>query len=236
MTSTLRLPATRWGAFLSHLLISFGILIVLSLLIAYVMFPGALFTLAGGVEGLKIIAGVDMVLGPLLTLVIYNRAKPLKALMRDISIIGAIQIAALTAGMYLVYTSRPAAVTYAFDQFYTTKINEFDDDPGTRPEGLKWFSPAYYNVALPSSNDEALTMMAEFELSGVAVRLGTDLYEPLGRSPGKLARQLRPGKDKPESIDQPCIVRTLSTAFNTTDVCFNPDTLRFSKAGPSQPD
>ncbi len=228
MTSKLRLPATRWGAFFSHLLISLMILIALSIFIMLVMFPGALFTLAGGVEGIKIIAGVDMVLGPLLTLVIYNRAKPLKALMRDLSIIGAIQIAALTAGMYLVHSSRPAAVTYTFDQFHTTKVSEFDESDSGRPDGLKWFSPAYFNLELPADNSDALNMMAEFELSGVAARLSTNLYEPLGPETERLERQLRLGKDTPESIDEPCIVRTLSTAFNNTDVCFNPDTLRFS--------
>lgn len=236
MTSTLRLPATRWGAFFSHLLISLGILIVLSALLAFVMFPGALFTLAGGVEGFRIIAGVDMVLGPLLTLVIYNRAKPLKELVRDLSVIGAIQLAALSAGMYVVYTSRPAAVTYAYDQFHTSKISEFDHHQAARPEGLKWLSPAYYNIELPSDNDEALAMMAGFEFSDVPARLRTGLYEPLGGSAEKLARQLRTGTGNSESVDQPCIVRTLATAFNTNDVCFNPDTFRFSKVEPPKPD
>ena len=145
MVSAVKLPATRWGAFFGHLLLSFAILVALSAFIAFVMFPGALFALAGGIEGIKIIAGVDMVLGPLLTLVIYNRAKPVKALLRDLAVIGFIQIAALSAGMYLVHQSRPAAVTYAFDQFYTTKTNEFEDG---RPEGLHWFRPAYFNVQL----------------------------------------------------------------------------------------
>ena len=191
MTSAIKLPATRWGAFFSHLLLSLGILVALSAFIAFVMFPGALFTSAGGIEGFKIIAGVDMVLGPLLTLVIYNRAKPIKELLRDLAIIGAIQIAALSAGMYVVHNSRPAAVTYAFDQFYTTKANEFDADNSVRPDELNWFTPAYFNLQLPSNNDKARSLMAEFEFSGPTPRLNTDLYEPLNREPEPLAQQLR---------------------------------------------
>ena len=229
MISAVKLPATRWGAFFSHLVLSLGILVALSAFIAFVMFPGALFTSAGGIEGFKIIAGVDMVLGPLLTLVIYNRAKPIKELLRDLAIIGAIQIAALSAGMYLVHNSRPAAVTYAFDQFYTTKINEFDADDSVRTDELNWFRPAYFNVQLPPDNGEARSLMAEFEFSGPSPRLNTDLYEPLHRELDPLAQQLRLSLTTAETINQECIVRTLVTAFDTVDVCFNPKTMRFSK-------
>lgn len=236
MTSEMRLPATRWGAFFGHLILSLAILVALSLFIALVMFPGALFTLAGGVEGIKIVAGVDMVLGPLLTLIIYNRAKPVKKLLRDLSVIAAIQIAALCAGMYVVHLSRPAAVTLAFDQFQTTKISEFDANDSARPSGLKLFSPSYYNVKLPDDNDEAQAIMVEFEFSGVSARLRTDLYEPLAEEPEQLARQLRLSDKNNESIEQKCIVRTLSTAFDIIDVCFDPATRRFSKFDPESED
>ncbi|MFK8030074.1 MAG: hypothetical protein AB8G18_07525 [Gammaproteobacteria bacterium] len=231
MVSALKLPATRWGAFFSHLLLSFAILVVLSAFIAFVMFPGALFSVAGGIEGIKIIAGVDMVLGPLLTLVIYNRAKPLKELLRDISVIGLIQIAALSAGMYLVHQSRPAAVTYTFDQFHTTKVNEFEDG---KPEGLHWFRPAYFNLQLPEDNDEARSQMVEFEFSAPAARLRTDLYEPLQHQPAALEKQLRLSDEDGESIEQDCIVRTIATPFDTVDVCFDPVSFAFSKHTPTE--
>ncbi len=229
MNTAVKLPATRWGAFFSHLLLSLGLLVALSAFIAFVMFPGALLSTAGGIEGIKIIAGVDMVLGPLLTLVIYNRAKPINQLLRDLTIIGVIQFTALSAGMYLVHTSRPAAVTYAFDQFYTTKAGEFDADDSVRPNELNWFRPAYFNVQLPSDNDEARMLMVEFEFSGPSPRLNTDLYEPLHRELAPLAQQLRLSLTTEETIDQECIVRTLVSAFDTVDVCFNPLTMRFSK-------
>ncbi len=230
MTSAVKLPATRWGAFFSHLFLSLSILIALAAFIAFVMFPGALFSAAGGIEGLKIIAGVDIILGPLLTLIIYNRAKPIKELMRDLFIIGFIQIAALTAGMYLVHKSRPAAITYAFDKFHTTKAHEFDEnDASERPDTLKLFTPAYFNLKLPEDHEEARSLMAEFEFMGPSPRLNTDLFEPLERDPEPLSEQLRLSLDDEESIEQECLVRTLVTAFDTVDVCFDPQTLKFSK-------
>lgn len=227
MVSIVRLPATRWGAFFGHLLLSFAILVALSAFIALVMFPGALFTLAGGVEGIKIIAGVDMVLGPLLTLIIYNRSKPLNELARDLAIIFAIQLLALAAGMYLVHQSRPAAVVYTFDQFHVSKASEYDDEDGNsdgRPEGLHWFRPAYYNLTLAEDNDEARSQMVEYEFSGAMARLQADKFEALAKDAATVRAQLRLGMKQDEAIDDACIVRTLNSAFDTAEICFDPRT------------
>lgn len=229
MVSVVRLPATRWGAFFGHLLLSLIILLVLSALIALVMFPGALFSLAGGVDGIKIIAGVDMVLGPLLTLIIYNRTKPTRELLRDLSIIFAIQVLALGAGMYVVHQSRPAAVVYSFDQFHTTKLSEFKEE-GQAPEDLRWLRPAYYNLQLPADDDEARSQMVEFEFSGQPIRLMVDKFEPLSKTPDELAAQLRVGSLKTESMDDECLVREVSTAFDAADICFDPNTHRMRRA------
>ncbi|MEM7081135.1 MAG: hypothetical protein AAF465_00140 [Pseudomonadota bacterium] len=229
MPISTRLPATRWGAFVGHLLLSLLILIVLSALIAFVLFPGALFKLAGGIDGIKIIAGVDMVLGPLLTLVIYNRSKPLNELARDLIVIATIQIAALGAGMYIVYNSRPAVVTYAFDQFYTSKVDEFVAQSASAPTDLNLLSPTFFNLTLPTDDDEARSRMVEIEFSGTSPRFMTDEFEPLSTDQDALATQLRLGLDRPESIEQRCIERTLQTAFDTAQVCFHPGTRRFSE-------
>ncbi|KAB0769044.1 hypothetical protein F7O87_33620, partial [Pseudomonas aeruginosa] len=63
---------SRWRAFFIHLLISLAIFIVLLAIICLWWYPGALFEIAGGWQGVRIVAAVDMVLGPLLTLVVYD--------------------------------------------------------------------------------------------------------------------------------------------------------------------
>ena len=76
--------AGRIKAFLIHLGISLVILFVLLYLLVFVWYPPPLFAADGGMQGLKIILGVDLVLGPLLTLMVYNPAKGWKRLKFDL--------------------------------------------------------------------------------------------------------------------------------------------------------
>ncbi|STZ70291.1 Uncharacterised protein [Moraxella caprae] len=50
--------------------------------------------MAGAIQGLTLVFLVDVVLGPLLSFLVYNPAKPKKEIISDFVIIGAVQIAA----------------------------------------------------------------------------------------------------------------------------------------------
>lgn len=114
----------RWQAFAVHLVISVIIFIALAYLI-YRWYPGVLFQYDGGLEGIQLIAGVDLVIGPLLTLLVFNRAK--KSLKMDLTIIGALQILCLVGGMWTVYQTRPVAVVYADGAFRSFPYQYFQD-------------------------------------------------------------------------------------------------------------
>ncbi len=66
----------RWKAFAIHMGASLLLFLGLLLIIINVWFPGILFSIDGGWDGLKILLGVDLVLGPLLTLLVYKAGKP----------------------------------------------------------------------------------------------------------------------------------------------------------------
>lgn len=66
----------RYQAFAIHLGLSFLIFIVLASLIVFYWYPGFLFATDGGWQGIRLIAGVDLVIGPCLTLLLYKRGKP----------------------------------------------------------------------------------------------------------------------------------------------------------------
>lgn len=80
-------------------------------------FPGELFFIDGGWQGLKIVALIDLVLGPMLTLVLYKPGKP--SLVFDMSCVAAFQILALAYGFYATYHQRTVAVVFA-DRNFTT--------------------------------------------------------------------------------------------------------------------
>ena len=73
--------------------------------------------LAGGRELFLLIVVVDVVCGPLLTLVLYNPAKPRAELWRDLGLVVLIQLAALGYGLHVVWQARPVYLVQEVDRF-----------------------------------------------------------------------------------------------------------------------
>ena len=145
-------------AFFLHLAISLFLFIVMYIFIKHTLYPDYLFHVDGGKQGLVIIALVDLVLGPLLTLIVYKKGK--KGLAFDLSLIAIFQIACLTAGMYVLISERPLGLVLSYDGFhsvsqsslllYDKDKNMFEQWPG---DGLKKLY-----VKLPVSRDERLKL------------------------------------------------------------------------------
>ena len=131
---------SRWQAFGIHLFISALILIALLAIILFIWFPYDLI-FAGGIDGLKIMMGVDLVLGPLLTLVVFAPGK--KGLKLDLTLIGLLQVTCLSAGLWLVYNERPLVQLLADDGVYLLAASDFknyqmkvDDLPSRGPKNV----------------------------------------------------------------------------------------------------
>src|SRR5258708_32700411 len=106
---------TRWRASGLHLFLSIAIAAAVLALMLSLWYPGPLFEAAGGNDLLFILVGVDVVIGPLITLVIFRSGK--RGLKFDLAVIGVLQIGALVYGMHVVYLARPAFIAFAKDQF-----------------------------------------------------------------------------------------------------------------------
>jgi len=103
----------RYQAFGIHFGISLLIFIGLVGMVLFVWYPGILKEVdESWKQALTMIAGVDLVLGPLLTLIVFNPIK--KSLKMDLSVIAVAQIAALIAGTYTVHQARPVALIVSF--------------------------------------------------------------------------------------------------------------------------
>ena len=110
-------------AFLIHFGISLIVFIVLAAIMRLVWYPGDLFWMDGGWQGMQLIAPIDLVLGPALTLCFYRPWK--KNIKFDMAAIAAVQIAALSYGVYAAYQQRPAAIVFAENRFETLSLSEY---------------------------------------------------------------------------------------------------------------
>ncbi|MBT9552423.1 MAG: pilus assembly protein [Hydrogenophaga sp.] len=107
-----------------HLLASLSLAGVVAVLVFWFWYPGHYRLLAGGSELFTLVMVVDVVMGPLLTFVVYNRAKGVRHLRRDISVIALLQMLALSYGLHAMYMGRPIGLAFEFDRFRVVSMAE----------------------------------------------------------------------------------------------------------------
>lgn len=114
----------RLKAFAIHFLIS-AVVVGIALGLTYGAWYRPPFSYVQNVTTIiLILAMVDLVMGPLMTLIIYNPAK--KSLKMDLAIIGLVQVGALLYGMSVVYQARPVYAVYAGGRFSAVSASEFE--------------------------------------------------------------------------------------------------------------
>ncbi len=115
---------TKVRAFLVHLTISATVVGAFLALTFFFWYPEPYFEVDGAQSVIGLLAGVDVVLGPLLTLIVFKSGKP--HLKLDLSIIAAIQLTAFIYGAHVIITERPGYLVYAIDQFAVIPFDKVD--------------------------------------------------------------------------------------------------------------
>lgn len=111
---------TRYQAAATHLLISLGLMLLMLAVIFFSWYPAESFALEGGIRGLLLLVSVDLVLGPLLTLIVFKAGK--KGLKFDLSLIALFQLSAMIYGLHSLYIARPVmAVIYQQEIHFLTQ-------------------------------------------------------------------------------------------------------------------
>ncbi len=116
---------SRLQAFGFHFLASATVIAVIFGLVKLVWYPNQLFEAANGFELLKILVLVDLVLGPLIMLIIFNPKK--KSLKFDVSAVLICQLMFMAYGVWSLYAVRPVYIAYVENQFFLVKANEIED-------------------------------------------------------------------------------------------------------------
>ena len=84
--------------------------------------------LSGGRELFALVVAVDVVLGPLITLVIFNPAKTRRHLVMDFTVIGLLQVAALAYGLWTVFVARPVHLVFEYHRMAVVHAIDVDSD------------------------------------------------------------------------------------------------------------
>ena len=105
-----------------HLCISLALLLIITAYLYLVWYPSFYLGMSGGIQGVWLILGVDMILGPLLTFLIFNHHKKQREILTDFITIGIIQLSALVYGIHIIYQERPQLILM-FTQGTATILN-----------------------------------------------------------------------------------------------------------------
>ncbi len=170
---------------LRALLLHFGLSVLIFLPFLYLIwfhwYPEPLFFTDGGWQGLRIMAMVDLVLGPSLTFLVYNPAKSRRALSFDFFCIGVAQAAALVYGVHTVQSVRPWTMAYHDRAFHVMTREVYVDQTIEAGAWSRLGDGPLYRVFArePANDDEASGVVAFGALVGVGAEGLFFLYEPL---------------------------------------------------------
>jgi hypothetical protein len=107
---------SRWKAAAIHLGVSALIVSSLGALLAMTWYPPVFAWAMGGLGLIGILAGVDVCLGPLLTLIAWNVKK--SSLRLDMTVIVLLQVLGLSYGLYTIFLARPVYMVFTKDRFH----------------------------------------------------------------------------------------------------------------------
>lgn len=149
--------ALRFAA--KHLGVSALVAALCAALVFGLWYPFPYSELASGRQLFALVITVDVIVGPLLSLFVYNPAKRRRELWRDLGVIFLVQLCALAYGMYSVTQARPVWLAFEGDRFRVVAVPDLDlQTLHEAPAGLRklsWTGPRPVGVRLLDSSDPA---------------------------------------------------------------------------------
>lgn len=181
-----------------HLGASVGVAALAALLVFGLWFPWPYREISGGTELFLIVIAVDVCLGPLLTLAIFDRAKGWPALRRDLGVVVLLQIAGLAYGLWTVQLARPVHLVYELDRFRVVHAVDIPVDLADKvPRGIEsptWTGPTLLAVR-PFRNPNESVQATMVALGGIHLAARPDLWEPYVAARGAVLQAARPAAD-----------------------------------------
>lgn len=111
-----------------HLGLSLCLATLAAVLVFGIWYPYPYREISGGRELFILVVTVDVILGPLVTLVVFNRGKSASVLLRDLAFIGFLQLAALAYGLWTVAMARPVHMVFEYDRFRVVHAVDIDSE------------------------------------------------------------------------------------------------------------
>ncbi len=148
---------TKLRAASIHLLLSIFVAATALIIMIAFMYPWKFFNASGGRDLLFILVTVDVIIGPLLTFVVYKHGK--KSLRFDLTVIVLLQFIALVYGLFVILSARPIFMTLVNERFHLVQANEITDEALAKARypqfsSRSWTGPLMAVTMMPTDPQE----------------------------------------------------------------------------------
>ena len=178
-----------------HLGISLSIAALAAAVVFGLWYPYPYREISGGRSLFLLVVFVDVVMGPLITLVIFNRTKPRRELMTDFLVVGLLQLAALSYGLWTVFVARPVHLVFEYNRMAV--VHAIDVDPALLSKAPKELQTLPMTgptaIALRPFKDSAEQMDATIAaMGGAPLPARSDLWQPYRDSVADILKEAKP--------------------------------------------
>lgn len=178
-----------------HLSISVLVAALAALLVFGLWYPYPYREVSGGRELFMLVVAVDVIMGPLVTLAIFDRRKPWKELRRDLFVVVMLQSSALCYGLWTVAIARPVHMVFEIDRFRIVHSIDVPDDLLSKtPQGITarpWVGPSLLGTRSFKNGHEQMEMTMT-ALQGVQLGFRPDLWQDYEASRQDVLRVSKP--------------------------------------------
>jgi len=178
----------------AHLAASIFVATCAACIVFMFWYPYPLNTAVGVTYIFLMMLGIDMVLGPFLSWLVYKEGK--KSLKFDLTIIILIQVLALGFGLYKIAEGRPVWIVFNVDRFELVKNNEvLIQDIAKVSEPFRqnsYLKPKFAATQFASDAKTRTSDLVNKILNGVSIAQRPERYIPLEKAKNQLLKRSQP--------------------------------------------
>lgn len=181
-----------------HLAISVCSALLAALLVFGLWYPHPYGDLSGGRTLFFLVVCIDIIMGPLITVIILNEAKSRKQLVMDLSLVGMLQISALSYGLWTVFVARPVHLVFEYTRMTVVHAIDIEADllirAPTPLQSLPVLGPTLISLRPFKDAREHLdaTMAA---IGGASLAARCDLWQPYANSRADILKEAKPASE-----------------------------------------
>lgn len=184
----------RLKFFFGHLSSSICVALIIVSLVFFVWYPTPLATAVGVTHIFLMMLIIDVIVGPILGLLVYQEGK--KTLKFDLGVIIVLQISALCYGIYSIEQGRPIWIAYNVDRFELVRKNEVITDHIQQAQlqfqQPSWFKPQYIAVELAKDVQQHNNDMFTEVLGGISIAQRPERYIELAQAKTQIQQRALP--------------------------------------------